>query len=297
MRMFEDLLTSYRGAGVIGTCLAFFVLVSVVGLSLFVFEPGLNGLGESGPGLVARQEREIGRLEHDLAEAQAKYEDYREARKFHDEVRLNVARQDAADARLTGIAEKIDATQAALAGLRSRQEDYAAAYRDQVREKAAGEVLPTMTLPDGRRLESPVVVQVNPAGIQLRYQDGIVRVPAKDLPAKVRERFQFDAAEMERFLEQEKAMAGKLERDLERGLVEIKDNSRKEQIARLEARIPIIKSRVAARARQYASLRGNPRRNYNTLTMLIRQVDADEKAIFKYEAELAELKAAERAGK
>ena len=294
MKIFDDLLISYRGAGVIGTCLAFFVLASVIALSLFAFDPDLNGLSESGASVAARQEREIGRLNQSLEEAQARYDKYRDTLRFREEVRENVARQEVADGKLKTIVAEIEQVQGELDGLRARHESYASAYRQQLREKAVGEVLPTIDMPDGRRFESPVVVKVNPAGIQLRHRDGIVRVLAKDLPQKLRDRFQFDLAEMERFLDEEKAKAGKLEQDIERGLVEIKQSSRKEKITRLEKQSAFLRNRVAACSRQYAALRPAQNRHYNTLVMLIRQVDADEKAIRKCETELAVLKAEEK---
>lgn len=293
MRMFEDLMISYRGAGVIGTCLAFFVLASAIGLSLFVFDPGLSGIGESSPAIAVRQEQEIGRLSNALEQAETDYDNYRDAKRFSDEVKAHDARQQKADDRVQDIAGNIEKVQSELAGLRSRHESYASAYREQVRDKAEGEVLPTIELPDGRRLESPVIVKVNPAGIQVRYKDGIVRVSAKDLPEKIRERFQFDANEMERFLEAEKAKAGKLEFEIERDLVELKQNSHKERIAKLEKQSDFLRDRVAACAQQYSALRGNQRRHYKTLVMLIRQVEADERALRICEAELERLKAAD----
>jgi hypothetical protein len=300
VKIFEDLLPSYRGAGVIGTCLAFFVLVSMVGMAFFAFDPGLNGMWESETALVARQEREIGYLDRQVEEVRKKYEDYRKSKGFRDAVKANVARQEATDKRLEEVAGQIDEARTVLEDLNSRHEEYAAAYRKQVRGKAVGEILPTIVTTDGRRLESPQVVQVNPAGVQLRYSDGIVRVSAKALPREMWERFQFDEAEMERYLDQEEATADSYEKGVERALAEEKESlkkereeSRKERIGRVEGQIHALKDRVRLASRQYAALRPNPYRNYRTLTMLMRQVENDEKAIRKAELELARLKSKE----
>lgn len=294
MKIFDDLLISYRGAGVIGTCLAFFVLASVIGLSLFAFDPDLSGISESSAAVAARQEREIGRLNQSVEDAQKRYDAHRDTLHFAEEVRENVARQEVADGKLQTISAEIEKVQGELDAQRARHESYASAYREQLREKAVGEVWPTLELTDGRRFESAKVLKVDPAGIRISHRDGSGRVLAKDLPGALRERFQFQAEEMERFLEAEKAKAGKLEQDIERGLVEIKSSSRKEKIARLEKQSAFLKNRVAACARQYAALRPAQNRHYNTLVMLINQVDADEKAIRKVEAELAVLKAEEK---
>jgi hypothetical protein len=297
MKFLEDLLPSYRGAGVIGTCLAFFVLASMVCLSLFAFDPGLNGMWESTGALVARQEREIAHLNRQVEEMQVKYDTYRNTKQFRDAVRANMIRQDALDLRLKDVGERIEGVAASLAEMQSRHETYASAYRKQVRGHAKGEILPTIVTRDGRTLESPQVVEVNPAGIQLRYANGVVRVSAKELPDEMWERFQFDDAEMEAHLDQEETTADNYEKGVERVLAEEKENlrkerldSRKQRIERLEGQIRVLKDRIRVASRQYASLRGNPYRNYRTLTMLIRQVDIDEKTLRKAELELARLK-------
>jgi hypothetical protein len=213
-------------------------------------------------------------------------------------VKANVVRQEALDLRLKVVGDKIEQVSASLAEVQSRQDAYAAAYRKQVRGQAKGEILPTIVTRDGRTLESPQVVEVNPAGIQLRYANGIVRVSAKELPEEMWERFQFDEAEMEAYLDQEESTADNYEKGVDKALAEEKksllkekESSRKQRIERLEGQIHALKDRVRVASRQYASLRGNPYRNYRTLTMLIRQVDLDEKAIRQAELELARLKA------
>ena len=297
MKLLEDMLPSYRGAGVIGTCLAFFILVSMVGLSLFAFDPSLNGMWESTGAMVARQQREIGVLNRQVEEAQMKYDIYRESKKFRDAVKANMIRQEATDLRLKEVDEKIEKLTAERADLKARQDAYAAAYRKQVRGQAKGEILPTIVTKDGRTLETPQVVEVNPAGIQLRYADGIVRVPAKELPEEMWERFQFDEEEMADYLDREEDIAENYEKGVEKALAEGKENlrkekaaSRKQRIERLEGNIEALKDRVRVASRQYASLRPNPYRNYRTLTMLIRQVKNDEQAIQQAELELARLK-------
>jgi chromosome segregation ATPase len=291
------MLPSYRGAGVIGTCLAFFILVSMVGLSLFAFDPSLNGMWESTGAMVARQQREIGVLSRQVEEAQMKYDIYRESKKFRDAVKANMIRQEATDLRLKEVDEKIEKLTAERSDLKARQDAYAAAYRRQVRGQAKGEILPTIVTKDGRTLETPQVVEVNPAGIQLRYADGIVRVPAKELPEEMWERFQFDEEEMADYLDREEDIAENYEKGVEKALAEGKENlrkekaaSRKQRIERLEGNIEALKDRVRVASRQYASLRPNPYRNYRTLTMLIRQVKNDEQAIQQAELELARLK-------
>jgi len=294
MSFFDDFLPSYRGVGVIGTCLAAFVLFSLICLSFFALDPSVNGMWESNAGVMARQDREIGRLTREVEETQDKLEIYRETKKFHEEVKANLARQAAVGERQEEIEAKIAEAEVALAELRSRHETYAAAYREQVRAKAVGEVFPSMDTRDGRHLEAPVVVKVNPAGIQFRYEHGIVRVAVKDLPLAIQERFQFDAAEMERYLADEEEKSGRFEEEVDRGLAEKKESSRKEAIERQEEQVLFLKQRVADCAREYALLRKNPRRNYETLKKLIRQVDVDEAALRKCETELARMRAAER---
>ena len=290
MKIFEDFLPSYKGAGVIGTCVAVFVLVSLIGLSFFALDPSV-GWGESGASVAARQEREIGKLRADLQEEEGRRTAYRDALALSEEVKANRARRQAAEARGTALAASMEETRGELELLRAEHESYAAAYRDQVRAKAVGSKLPNFALPDGRQLENPVIGRVDPAGIQLKHRDGVVRVSFKDLPVDLQTRFHYDGAEAERFLAEEKERAERHEAQVERTLTDAKETDRKEQIQKLESEITFLKNRVAACAQEYAALRGNQRRNYNTLVALIHKVDADERAIRKHQAELAELKA------
>ncbi len=289
MKIFEDFLPSYKGAGVIGTCVAVFVLVSLIGLSFFALDPSL-GWGESGAMVSARQQREIGRLRADLEEEEGRRTAYRDALALHDEVQANLARSKAAEARGAELAASMEDQRGQLELLRAEHETYAAAYRDQLRAKAVGETLPTFDMPDGRHIEDPLVGKVDPAGIQLRYKDGRVRVSFKDLPADIQKRFQYDAAEAERFLAEEKEQADEHLAQVDRKLTDAKETGRKDQIQRLEGKITALQKEVAACSQEYAVLRGNQRRNYNTLVALIHKVDDDERAIRRYQAELTELK-------
>lgn len=293
MKLFEDFLPSYKGAGVIGTCVAVFVLVSLIGLSFFALDPSV-GWGESGAVVSARQQREIGRLRADLEEEEGRRIVYRDSLVLRDEVQANLARSKAAEARGAELATSIEDTQGQLELLRAEHEAYAAAYRDQLRTKAVGEKLPAFDLPGGRHIEDPEVRKIDPVGIELKHRDGRGRVAFKDLPVEIQKRFQYDSAEAERFLAEEKEQADQHQAQVERKLTDSKETGRKEQIQRLEGKITSLTNEVAACAQEYAALRGNQRRNYNTLVALIHKVDQDERAIRRYQAELAELKAADK---
>ena len=73
MAIFDDLLTSYRGAGVIGTLMGIFVLGGFILLSVFAFDPQYNGSMQSIDSVLSAQSREIASLEAQLADAKQGY--------------------------------------------------------------------------------------------------------------------------------------------------------------------------------------------------------------------------------
>jgi F0F1-type ATP synthase membrane subunit b/b' len=249
MALFDDMLVSYRGAGTIATFLGGFVLVSLLLLSVLVLDPRLNGAMESSAAMIARQEREISHLTRELATMEAKHEQYIQRKKLQHELEGNRRAEQAARERLSVLSTRLEESGEELLQLQGRRRRYVQAYKEQIRSQAEGEVLPTLETRDGRVMESPRIVKVTPAGLQLRYQDGIVRVAVKDLPAGIRQRFQFSEEEAESYLLAEKIEVGELERHIERGVSEIQKATRRKRMEYLEDRIPFLKGRIKSLGR------------------------------------------------
>lgn len=75
----------------------------------------------------------------------------------------------------------------------------------QLRKKAEGEVLATLSLQSGKEYANVAITQVSDVGISIRTSSGTARIPAEDLPRALQDRFQFsvDAAMAQLRAEQE----------------------------------------------------------------------------------------------
>ena len=290
MPLFDDMLTSYRGAGTIATFLAAFVLVSFLFLSVLVLDPRFNGSIESSAGLIARQEREIGRLTQELAAVEAKFETYQQRKEQGAAIARYLKQEADAKASLSDLSGRISRYERVLDEVRTRRARHARGYREHVREKAVGETLPTMNLPDGRVLESPQIVKVTPAGLQLRYSAGIVRIPVKDLPLSVRQRFQFGEEETEQFLTAERSQVADLERDIDRDLAAINDANRGKRIDYLERRIPTLRNRIEACSRALEEHHRKPLPHLRAVIDLKDRMTLDRRALLQAESELQRLR-------
>jgi len=287
MGLFDDMLTSYRGAGVIGTFMGVFVLGGFVLLSVFAFDPQYNGSVQSLDGLIASQEREIAQLERQLNEGKSRYERYLELKAKANalaEIREeNRERRKKLD-KLARLQERVGD-----AGVRIDAEaaTYVRKYREQVRSKAVGESIGKLVMVDGRTIENATISQVTPAGIHLRHADGIQRIPANELPADLRDRFQFDDAEMEDFLNRERAELGRMEEGIDAG---VEDGVRLGRIKYLDRRIPMLTNRLVTYRNNLAILRKQRRPDAKLVRGLQQQITKDQTELKELQRELAKLK-------
>lgn len=78
----------------------------------------------------------------------------------------------------------------------------------QLRKKAEGEILATLSLKSGKEYANVAITQVSDVGISIRTTSGTARIPAEDLPPALQERFQFRAdAAMEQLRAEQNAIA------------------------------------------------------------------------------------------
>lgn len=290
MPLFDDMLTSYRGASTIATFLAAFVLVSLLILSVLVLDPRFNGSIESSTGFVARQEREIARLTREVGTAEARFQTYQQ-RKAQSAALDSYLKQEAdAQIREEKLSSQVEDCVNQLTQVRARRARHAQAYRQHIRDEAIGETLPTMSLPDGRVLESPQIVRASPAGLQLRYSAGVVRIPVKDLPGSLRQRFQFTETEADQFLASERDKLAEFERDIDRNLAAINETGRRKRIEHLEGRIPLLRRRIEACLRELDEQHRRPLPHLRTVIDLRDRIALDKRALSQADSELQKLR-------
>lgn len=121
---------------------------------------------------------------------------------------------------------------------------YVASYRRKIRAAAKGEVIGELKATGGKIYSEAQIIEVTPAGIQIRHRDGTARVLFLNLPASFTKRFQFDEEEMVAFLTEERERLGVQEEALEKEIVAVMSRQREERIAYLQERIPLLENRI-----------------------------------------------------
>ena len=105
---------------------------------------------------------------------------------------------------------------------------YRAAYRQKSWAAAVGESLGTLTIHGGRAYPLATITRVTDVGLEIRHEQGIARIQAPDLDAKMQDRFQWsDEERRSRLKEEQENLTGKPDKaapeivDGEEALVEV----------------------------------------------------------------------------
>jgi len=218
MAIFDDLITSSRGPGVIGTLIALVVLAGFGTLFMFAFDEGMGGGKKSIESVIRDQAVEVDSLKTTISESSKHLEIAPERKKTASEAdeiarqtRLNKGKVDAA----SRIIEKVKLE---IVGVQKSLEDYKQSYREQIRGEAVGLKYPELKTLTGKTFVNVSINKVDAVGISFRHADGSTRVAFDILPADIKEYFQYDVAEKDRAKAAENLIAGQHAQDVETAL-------------------------------------------------------------------------------
>jgi hypothetical protein len=230
MALFDDMLSSSRGPGVIGTLLAMVVLVGFGGL-YFLVEDG-SGDGMSLEGTIRQEARKLAHLETSGKLQREKAETAPHLREIAAELAAVKEQIQATDAAIESSATKLENAQAELATLTESFDSYQAGYRNQIRTAAKGTVYPEIKTRSGRTFKDVTVLAVDAVGMSFRYEDGSSRADFEDLPAAIQEQFQYDPREKAKAREKEQELAQLHSEQTDQALALQADKARSEAAAR-----------------------------------------------------------------
>jgi hypothetical protein len=286
MPIFDDLLTSYRGAGVIGTLMGIFVLGGFILLSMFAFDPQYNGSMQSIDSVIAGQVREIGVLEEQLADAKQSYLIHLAEKGRQSGLEAQLQKNGEKKEKLEKLAKLRERVKEASTKIDAKVADYVRSYRDQIRKEATGEIIPKIVV-SGRLIENATISQVTPAGIHVMHEEGIARIPANQLPEELRVRFQFDESEMAGFLERERAQLEQMEETIDAG---VEDFTKSERIKYLDRRSATLSEQLGTARVNLMTLRRQRRPDARAIESATRRIKETEAQLDKLEQELATLR-------
>ena len=196
MPSFDDLMSSSRGPGVIGTVLALIVLLGFSGLFLFVFNDATSGpAAVSLATIVQQQESHISELQATLKADAEKLTVVPGLEKTALDADTLARHTKARTATVTELQAQIARLKQDQSDISSQTAAYQAKYRAQMRAAAKGEILESIQTISGKTFKHATIREVTPIGMQIRHDDGFTRIPCEDLPADLQARFQFDKQE------------------------------------------------------------------------------------------------------
>ncbi|MEI7928027.1 MAG: hypothetical protein WCH40_05710 [Verrucomicrobiales bacterium] len=235
MAIFDDLITSSRGPGVIGTLIALVVLAGFGTLFMFAFDEGMGGGKKSIESVIRDQAVEVDSLKTTISESSKHLEIAPERKKTASEAdeiarqtRLNKGKVDAA----SRIIEKVKLE---IVGVQKSLEDYKQSYREQIRGEAVGLKYPELKTLTGKTFVNVSINKVDAVGISFRHADGSTRVAFDILPADIKEYFHYDVAEKDRAKAAENLIAGQHAQDVETALDQADRAKRTETIKLADA--------------------------------------------------------------
>jgi septal ring factor EnvC (AmiA/AmiB activator) len=95
-------------------------------------------------------------------------------------------------ARRKSLTDTLGTLQQALPALDAEFARYRSAYRKAARAAAVGESLGSLTVLGGREYHKAVITRVTDAGLEIRHENGISRVPTANLDQAMQDRFQWN---------------------------------------------------------------------------------------------------------
>lgn len=201
--MFNDLLTSSRGPGVIGTVLGVVVLLGFAFLFLMVTDDRFIGRSKDPAHEIRQHEARIEDLHEAIATARNEEERRRELGRVAEEAKRVGTHAAGLRPRVEQMEQEKDAALKAMETTRAEWDAYRERYRNAERASAKGERYERLETQSGRVYEDVEVIQVDAVRMQVRHKGGISGIDVAELPKNLQDRFQFDSGETDRKLGEE----------------------------------------------------------------------------------------------
>lgn len=191
MGMFDDMFTSSRGPGVIGTGLALVVLVGFGSLYLLVFDEEMQGGDKTIESIIRDQAGEIESYEKSIVMQKESIEKSKERVKLSDEV-VGLDRQIALrQTRIDEMKAEITEAGAAIEKVGADWEIYKTAYRKAERARAIGEEFPELTTKSGRSYKGVKINKIDDLRTSITHSQGGGAIAWNEMPDELADRFQF----------------------------------------------------------------------------------------------------------
>lgn len=207
MSAFEDIFSSEKGPGVIGSIMAIAVVAGMCALAAAAFEGTSFHGGRSIEVVVQEQADEISLSQKQIRRLEAEVKDVAALKATADKIADHeraIAIERSKLERLAGEKAALDKDIAAVARAKA---EYHRLYREQVRGDAVGTKLAEMKTSSGRVFRNTTITKVDAVGVTFLHESGSARVDYEELAEEFQKRFHYDPAEKSGVLHQETALS------------------------------------------------------------------------------------------
>lgn len=204
MKLFEDMFSSHRGAGVIGTVVAVGVLGVLGTLFILVFDEGLQGGAQTIESVIKDQGKQMDQLAATIVTRKEQLGGIAINKKTADEI-ASVSRQ--LESRLSRCQEakdEIAQIQEAMAKNQSEWDAYTIAYRKSERAAEIGKQYPEITTRSGRSYKAVTIKKIDDLRVTVSHEGGSGTIAWNELPDELMDRLLFtkELAEQQQKAEQ-----------------------------------------------------------------------------------------------
>ncbi len=221
MSFFEDMFSSSRGAGFMGTLLALVVLVGFGSLYMFVFDEGLQGGSKSIQTVIKEQDELLKSLQSRLEYSTQTLDQSATRTSVAEELTRTVRQMELRENHKTDLIASISTLKNAADDELEKWEEYKKQYRIAERKRAEKELIGNLTTKSGKKYQAAVIKKVEDARISFSHSDGNNTMLFDDIPDAMIDRFQMTKQAAEKSLGGERA--GNDLADLDKAIYELKE--------------------------------------------------------------------------
>ncbi len=257
MSFFDDLISSSKGPGVIGTVMALVVLSGFVLLYFLVFDSSLQGGGVKIETVIRDQAVEIAGLQDRVNGKTQETSVIPERQKILSELEQVTGKTRLDKNTAEELVRVISQVKTEIVKTGGNFEAYQQAFHLQIRGEATGSKYPELKTVSGKTYKDVTITRVDAIGMAFTHQDGTSRVDFADLPIELQEHFQYNPKEKELARRAEDNVAGKHLEEVESALTKSRQEADKEQTIgndKSEAAIAILRARVTDLDQQIATV-------------------------------------------
>lgn len=258
------MMSSGRGPGVIGMCMALFILLGFGLLFTFAFDEGMQG-GTSIESVIRDQGKELEYLNRAVATGNEQLATAPERKKNSQELERLTRGSAVSVQNIESLKGDVETGKAAVEGQIAEFEEYKNKYRAFARSNARGTEMKVLETTTGVVYNNVNIREVSAIGIQIRHDGGQKRIPFEELPDSMKDHFQFDPTQKEEALAAESAHREEHDAAVDAAQAQLQADQARQREVNLAAEKAKLRETLSLKEDQLRTARSDLRRLENDL--------------------------------